>query len=350
MPEDYHILELAEKFNLPSQVTKTEPLKFGHINDTHILYSGNFEHKFILQRINSYVFHDIPGLMGNVSRVLDFIHTKDSESAYPVLYKTKDNNCFFQGPRQEYWRVYSYVSNSKSYLQCKSTEHAFKAAKAAGYFLSLISELPPQDFAITIPKFHDLHNRYLQFEDAVEADSANRAKEVQEEIDFAFKRQSLSQAVHDFPERLVHNDMKFNNVLFDNNSDEAIAVVDYDTIMSGTILYDFGDLVRSAGTPALEDEQDLSKVYLDIDYYQALLGGYTYYLKDILSPTEIKSLYLAPQYITLMIGLRFLTDYLNGDKYFKTSYRQHNLNRAKNQFELLKSMEKQEVAMKCSVT
>ena len=349
--------KITKSFQIAGSLKNIRPLKMGHINDTYI-FTTSVENSniYILQKINKDVFPNIPELMSNVTKLLNHIHIKLKSSynndRYPIIYNTVDNLSYLISEDQEYWRVYNYVSNTCSYSQCKDTAQALEGASCASRFQSYILDLEANDFFDTIPNFHNLEHRFKTFEDVLGKDIFNRAIGIKAEIDFVMERKYFAAKINklinagDIPLRVVHNDLKLNNILFDKVSGKAVSVVDLDTVMPGTLLYDFGDLVRNSSVRALEDETDLSKVFMDVDFFEAILKGYTKNLKNFFSKAEKENLYFAPQYITFMVGLRFLTDYLAGDNYFKIQYDTHNLDRARNQFKIVKSMEEQEDYMR----
>lgn len=346
---------IISQFQITESIATIRPLKLGHINDTFIFKTVDSK-KYVLQHINNDVFKNIPELMDNVSRLLSHVNKKlegiKSSDRYPKIIPTLEDKSFYIDDSGEYWRIYTYVLHTASFQKCESVENAYEAASCASRFQMYISELENKDFFETIPLFHNLPNRYLQFHKALSEDRFDRASTAKEIINFCLEREKFKDKItkliesKKIPLRVIHNDLKFNNILFDKTTNKAVSVVDLDTVMSGTLLYDFGDLVRSASVKADEDEKDLNKVFMDINLFEALLKGYTENLKDLFSQEEKDLLYYAPRNLTFTIGLRFLTDYLNGDKYFKIQYATHNLDRARNQFAVVKSMEEQENEMK----
>jgi Ser/Thr protein kinase RdoA (MazF antagonist) len=246
-----------------------------------------------------------------------------------------------------HWRVYIFIEKARTYDAVESPAQAFQAARAFGQFQKLLADLPAPRLHDTIQDFHHTPKRYAALEQAIAADVANRARLVKPEIEFARKRQAITARLLDarLPERVTHNDTKFNNVMLDDATGEGICVIDLDTVMPGLALYDFGDMVRTTTSPAKEDERDLSKVTMQFPMFEALVRGYLATAAEFLTPAEKELLAFSGRLITFEIGLRFLTDFLAGDVYFKVHRDGHNLDRARTQFKLVESIEGQETAM-----
>jgi len=246
-----------------------------------------------------------------------------------------------------YWRAYRYIEDASSFDSVESPQQAFQAAKAFGRFQRLLANLPAPRLHETIPDFHHTPKRFAALEQAIAADRAHRAILAKPEIEFALAHRSITGVLLDagLPERVTHNDTKLNNVLLDGATGEGICVIDLDTVMPGLAAYDFGDMVRTATSPALEDERDLSKVVMQFPMFEALARGYLSEAGAFLTPAEKLSLAFAGKLITFETGLRFLTDYLAGDTYFKTHREGHNLDRCRTQFKLVESIERHEEQM-----
>jgi hypothetical protein len=229
----------------------------------------------------------------------------------------------------------------------QSPVQALAAAKTFGRFQKLLADLPAPRLNDTIPDFHHTPKRFAMLEKAVAADPVNRAISAKPEIEFALHRQGICRVLLDakLPERVTHNDTKFNNVLLDDATGEGICVIDLDTVMPGLALYDFGDMVRTATSPAREDERDLSKVTMRFPMFEALMRGYLSTASEFLTPMEKQFLPFSGKLITFEIGIRFLTDFLAGDTYFKVHRDGHNLDRCRTQFKLVESIEQQETTM-----
>ena len=252
---------------------------------------------------------------------------------------------------QNFWRIYLFIEDATGYDIVENETQAYEAAKAFGEFQKLLVKLPGDRLVETIPDFHNSRKRYATLEKAIKDDSVDRVKSCQAEIEWAIKNKELANALLALfekgliPERITHNDTKLNNVLIDNKTQKATCVIDLDTIMPGLALYDFGDLVRTSTSPAAEDETDLTKVKMQMNMFEALTKGYLESAGDFLNESEIENLPVAGMTITYTIGLRFLTDYLQGDTYFKTTHPEHNLERCKTQFKLVQSMQEQKQVM-----
>jgi aminoglycoside phosphotransferase (APT) family kinase protein len=246
-----------------------------------------------------------------------------------------------------FWRAYHFIENARTYDSVQSPAQAFQAAKAFGEFQRMLADLPAPRLHDTIPDFHHTPKRFAALERAIAADVAGRAILAKPEIDFALARKSICGVLLDagLPERVTHNDTKINNVMLDDDTGEGICVIDLDTVMPGLVLYDFGDMVRTATSPGPEDERDLSKVNLQFPLFEALARGYLTSAAGFLTKEEKKHLAFSGKLITFEIGLRFLTDYLSGDTYFKVHREGHNLDRCRTQFKMVASIEQQEEQM-----
>lgn len=355
-----NLSEIINQFDIPGSCLSVAPLKKGHINDTYVStwQVADRTETFVHQRINHRVFRYIPELMENIVKITAHIAQQIAELEDETtlqLVPCKRGKWFLVDSAGNYWRTYSYISNSESYYVCSNAAQAKEAARTCGRFQSYINELDPANFFTTIPEFHNTMLRYRALEEAVVRDSENRVASARDAIDFALaRREQAGIVVHalkngSIPTRVTHNDLKFNNVMFDKETGKGIAVVDLDTCMPGSILYDFGDLVRNTSVPANEDETDLSRVYMDISFFRALAEGYFEPIHAHVTAAEWELVAFAPRLMTLTIGVRFLTDYLQGDTYFKTEYATHNLDRARNQFKIVESMEAQAGEMEAIV-
>jgi Ser/Thr protein kinase RdoA (MazF antagonist) len=251
----------------------------------------------------------------------------------------------------ETWRAYRFIENARTYDAVTSAEQAFQAARAFGRFQQQLASLPPPRLHETIPDFHHTPKRFAALEQAIAADAKGRAALARAEIEFARSRQSIAGVLlgAGLPERITHNDTKFNNVLLDDTTGEAVCIIDLDTVMPGLALYDFGDMVRTTTSPAAEDEQDLSKVTLKFPLFEALVRGYLESAGGFLTPAEKQHLAFSGKLITFETGIRFLADYLAGDTYFKVHREGHNLDRCRTQFKLVESIERQEEQMNRTV-
>jgi aminoglycoside phosphotransferase (APT) family kinase protein len=344
----------ASQFEFRGDVSAIVPHGNGHINDTYLvtcLAQGALV-RYILQHINRHVFRDPAAVMQNVERVTAHIAAQaagqpDGARRALRLVPTRDGRDWQVDAQGETWRAYRFIENARTYETATSTEQAFQAARAFGGFQQQLSTLPPPRLHETIPDFHNTPKRFAALEQAIAVDVAGRAALAKPEIDFARSRQSITGILLDagMPERITHNDTKFNNVLLDDKTGEAVCVIDLDTVMPGLALYDFGDMVRTTTSPAAEDELDLSKVTMQFPMFEALVRGYLDSAGAFLTAVERRYLAFSGKLITFEIGIRFLTDHLAGDTYFKVHREGHNLDRCRTQFKLMESIEWQEKEM-----
>lgn len=304
------------------------------------------QRRFILQRINKDVFHDPAAVMDNVCRVAAHLHSKAAEPRNCLsLVRALDDNFYCVDERGDYWRMYRFLEGLQSYDSVPSKVHARHTAREFGRFMAQLRDLPGPRLHETIPDFHNTPARYARLHEACEADTHDRSKHCGREIEQALKYEDSAgllvalKASGDIPERVVHNDTKINNVMFD--ADRAVCVVDLDTVMPGLAPYDFGDMVRSATMTAAEDETDLSRVAMRFDYYEALVEGFLTATGGFLTEAEVDSLAVSGRIITIEAGIRFLIDYLCGDRYFRTQRPGQNLDRCRAQFALAASIDAQ---------
>lgn len=350
--------DVCSKFSIYGDFVDAAPYGSGHINDTFaVIYGqGGTEVRYILQRINHNIFKNPPSLMDNIRRVTEHIGRKiagDPSSSRRVLtlIPTTDGMPFHRDGAGNYWRTYIFVEKADTFNIIENAGQAFEAAKAFGRFQKNLVDLTGPRLSETIPDFHNTVQRFKNLEKAVSEDKANRAKSVEKEIKFAFDRKGISEKLLKLnaqglvPERITHNDTKLNNVLIDRGTGEGVCVIDLDTVMPGLALYDFGDLVRTSTSPAAEDEKDLSKISMQMHMFEALVKGYLGGTENFLVKDETANLAFSGKLITFEIGLRFLTDFLEGDVYFKIHREGHNLDRCRTQFKLVQSIEDQEDEM-----
>ena len=350
---DFCLAEVIPFFDFKGEFIKEEKIKNGNINDTFLLsfQEENQQDRFILQRINRNVFRKPEKLMTNIVTILDHLRQKvissggDPDREVLSLINTKEGNYIHKSEQGHIWRAYKYIKGTRTYDLVEDPRHFYNAGKAFGRFQKLLRDFPARELYEIIPDFHNTPKRYRTFLKAVEDDPVNRVKEVREEIKFLNNRKDQLSVINDrletgdLPLRVTHNDTKFNNVLIDDRTGEGICVIDLDTVMPGSALYDFGDAIRSGASTAAEDEPDLAKINLDLELFGHFTRGFLEYIGDFLVIPEIKYLAFSTILITLELGMRFLTDYLNGDVYFKTDYSQHNLVRTRAQFKLATDME-----------
>jgi Ser/Thr protein kinase RdoA (MazF antagonist) len=354
MDNPSRLAKIVEHFGFEGDFLKAYPYGPGHINDTftvHFRKRDDAAQRYILQRINHNVFRNPEQVMQNIERVTAHLREKiiaacgDPERETLNLIPTTNGKTFHRTRDGNYWRAYVFISGAQTYQVVESLDHIYHASKAFGKFQRLISDLPAGQLYETIPNFHHTRKRFEVFVEAVEKDVKNRARSVSVEIEFVEKRAGDTSVLLDLleqgqlPERITHNDTKFNNVMIDDETREGICVIDLDTVMPGLSLYDFGDAVRSGANSAAEDERDLSKVGMALERYDRLTHGYLDAARDFLTPTEIDYMSFAAKLITLECGIRFLTDHLDGDVYYKIHRENHNLDRCRTQFKLVKDME-----------
>ncbi len=336
--------EVITQFAVADKLGAVEPWGNGHIHDTYRLTCGKA--RYILQRINTNVFKDPVALMDNIARVTAHLQTKQGPRAVQLI-AARDGQPFHRDAAGNYWRLFNFVAGTRSYEQVQSPAQAHEAARAFGRFLRWMGDLPAPRLHATIPHFHETLRRHGALEKAINADACQRVAVAEPEITFALKHEREVSALMEtpLPERIAHNDCKLNNVLFDEQTGSAVCVVDLDTVMPASALYDFGDLVRGTSSTAAEDERDLGKVNMDLRLFEALARGYFAEAGGLLTREERQMLVLAGKLITFETGIRFLTDFLCGDTYFKVHRDGHNLDRCRTQFALVASIEQQQAAM-----
>lgn len=330
----------------------------GHIHETFLISLPNNGEQYILQKINHSIFKQVDLLQENIEKITAHIRKElmkkagsDSEKQAIEVFKTNDGKAYFQDENQEFWRCFYFIPKSKTYDQISNPDLAYQAGKALGEFIKLLDNFPLGLLHITLPNFHNLDFRLEQFNESIEKNLTGRKTEIEDEIIFvqnkARKLIELLEMEHKkgIPLRVTHNDPKINNVLFDEN-DKAVCMIDLDTVMPGYIYHDFGDAIRTGAASAKEDEPDTSKMFVKLDLFEAYAKGFLAETLPILTKTELSILSFAPQLMTFIIGLRFLTDYVNGDVYFKIHHKKHNLERWFAQKALFTSMEENEQIMK----
>jgi hypothetical protein len=354
MKPRHDIGAVARRFQIPGEYVRGEPYGSGHINDT---YCVNFDQggtpvRYILQRINHNVFKNPIAVMENIQRVTAHLSGKlsgqgDFSRRLLTLMPARDGAAYHRDAEGNFWRAYIFIEKARTYDAVETPQQALEAAKAFGQFQKLLADLPAPRLHDTIPDFHHTPKRFSALEQTIEADAVNRAKLARAEIEFALRHKSMAGALLEakLPERVTHNDTKFNNVMLDDATGEGICVIDLDTVMPGLALYDFGDMVRTSTSPAKEDEEDLSKVTMRFEMYEALVRGYLAAAAGFLTKAERQLLAFSGKLITFEIGIRFLSDFLAGDTYFKVHREGHNLDRCRTQFKLVESIEEQEEQM-----
>lgn len=350
MRKDIDMRKVLDQFAVD---TSAMPYGNGHINDTFCLDSP----RRILQRINTSIFKNPEELMENVEKVTDFLREKivanggDPLRETLTVIKTVDGKNCYKYDEENAFRMYLFVENTKSIENSKTPEDLYEAGVGFGRFQRMLADYPAETLHETIKDFHHTPKRIEALREAIREDKAGRAASVKEEIDFALEQAEWADVVIKgiedgrIPLRVTHNDTKINNILFDQESGKAVCVIDLDTVMPGSMLYDFGDALRMGGSTAAEDETDLDQVWFEVEAFEAFAKGYLSEVKESLTETEIELLPLSVKLMTYECGIRFLTDYLNGDTYFKIHREHHNLDRARNQFKLVADITEKEALL-----
>lgn len=361
MNQDTLASHVTSGFRIPGSHIESHPYGNGHINDTFVaaFSQAGTRVRYIFQRINENVFKAPEHLMENIARVteaaarrLEIENVPDASRRALRVIPAQDGKPWCRDREGRIWRAYLFIEGARTYDIIQSPKQAFEAARAFGEFQKLASGLEGPRLHETIPNFHNTRSRFESLRGAVTADSRSRLSEVGAEWQFIQDREPLVdvlldlQAKGEIPERVTHNDTKLNNVMIDDATETAVCVIDLDTVMPGLALYDFGDLVRTATSPAAEDETDVSKVEMQMTMFEALVRGYLSSAGEFLNDVEKAHLAFAGKLIALEIGIRFLTDYLEGDHYFKIKRSGHNQDRCRTQLALVRSIEAQEPAMR----
>ena len=339
-----HLLAILHSFRLDAEPVSCEPYGCGHINVTYLVVTKSGR-RYILQKINHHTFRDVAGLMENITAVTEFLRTKtDDPRSVLTLVRTHEGESYLHA-QEGYWRVYNFVEDTLCLQLPETDEDFYQSAVGFGTFQQLLADFPAAQLHETIPNFHNTPDRYRAFLDVLDRDPMRRAAQVQPEIDFALARQAEMAVLQaalttgELPLRVTHNDTKFNNVLLDAKTRKALCVIDLDTVMPGSSLYDFGDSIRFGAATAAEDERDLSKMELSLERFRAFTHGYIRACPN-LTQKEVELLPLGTKVMTMECGVRFLTDYLDGDHYFAVHRSGQNLDRARTQFKLVADMEK----------
>jgi len=355
----YNLKEIFELFVADGTFLNGEPYGSGHIHDTfRIVTVENDKDDYILQRLNNKIFKNIPELQHNIERVT--VHLRNKLSIVPgsdvkreclSLVPSRDGKSWIIDDEHNYWRMYIFISNHYSYNVVDSPDKAFEGGKAIGRFQAMLSDMPGGPLFETIPWFHNIEKRLQTFNIKIRENPVGRVKSVAEEIDHILMKAEEMKIIlrlgneGKIPLRITHNDTKFNNILL-NEDDKALCVIDLDTVMPGYIHYDFGDAIRTVANTAFEDENDLSRIKMDINLFKAYSEGYLSETVETLNDVEKEFLAFAPRLITYTIAVRFLTDFIDGDNYFKIHHELHNLQRTRAQLRLVMSMEEQYEEMK----
>lgn len=341
-------------FRLEGAPRGARPYGNGHINDTFLVVCDDAgkEKRYILQRMNRSIFQNPPELMENIANVTAYLRERiierggDPDRETLSVIKTETGENYLEDSLHNFWRVFPFISDTFCLEKVENARDFYDCAVAFGSFQRQLSDYPADTLHETIPRFHHTPSRFSAFRKAVADDPLGRAASVQQEIDFALEREADTHVLTDLlekgdlPLRVTHNDTKLNNILFDSATRKALCIIDLDTVMPGLSLYDFGDSIRTGANTGAEDETDLSKIGLDLSLFETFTKGFLTGCGGSLTPLEIELLPLGAKLMTYECGIRFLTDYLEGDVYFKIHREHHNLDRARTQFKLVADMEK----------
>jgi hypothetical protein len=353
---------IVKQFRIEGKFLDARPYGTGHLHDTLLVNMIDNQQNvpYIFQRINHFAFRNPPGLMENILRVTGFIrqkleaqHLTKSDISRRVLtvILTRDGAAFYRDPGGNYWRAYIFIKGAHTYDKLDSLDQAYQVAYMFGQFLALLQDFPDPPLHETIPDFHNGPKRFRDFQEALASDLHNLAKTAKAEIDFLLAHESMFDVIpalvqkNEIPIRVTHNDPKVNNVMLDDATGKGVCVIDLDTVMNGVSLFDFGDLARSTLSSTDEDERNLTKVFVEIPRFETILKGFFAGVGESLTQTEQDYLVLSSKLMTLLIGVRFLTDYLRGDVYFKIHRQGHNLDRCRRQFKLAQSILEHEEEM-----
>ncbi len=345
------VREIFGHFAISFKPVKAEACGHGNINHTFSVETEDGS-KYILQRVNTYVFKKPDELMENIRNITLFLAGKireaggDPERETLNLIESDNGKCYYSDPKLgDIWRIYRMIEGATAYQSAEKEGLLYEAAKAFGIFQRQLSDYPADSLHETIPDFHDTAKRYEAFERAVEENAAGRATSVQKEIDALRGYRSYASLVVDgiregrIPVRVTHNDTKLNNIMIDDKTGKGICVIDLDTVMPGSLLYDFGDSVRFAANNGAEDDEDLSRVWLRCELYEEYVSGFLAGVGESITEEECRLLPESVLLLTYELALRFMTDYLNGDKYFKILSENHNLTRTRAQLRLVQDIE-----------
>lgn len=352
--EKSELIRIAEQFEIEGELESIDAHGNGHINDTFLLtcrVAPERVRKYILQRMNHEVFKDPDGLMENVMGVTSFLQKKirenggDSEREALNVIPLRGGGSYWKEGDGTFWRVYLFVEGADSFDVVERPEDFYESAVAFGHFQKLLEDYPAESLHETIPNFHNTIDRLEKFKEAVKADLMHRVAEVEAEIRFVMEREEDCHILCDMlasgeiPLRVSHNDTKLNNIMLDHETGKGICVIDLDTVMPGSALYDYGDSIRFGANTGEEDEKDLSKISCDLELFSLYTKGFIEGCEGSLTEKEIRMLPMGAKLMTLECGIRFLTDYLEGDHYYKIHRPEHNLDRCRTQFAMVKDME-----------
>ena len=335
--------ELLEQFALEGKPIVCDRHGCGHINETYKVLT-DAPHRYILQKLSGQAFKDVPGLMNNIRLVTEYLrrHSEKDRRVVNLIRTVNGESCLHVG--EDYWRVYDYVEDSVVLQTPRNAQDFYESAIAFGEFQTKLADFPVEQLVETIPNFHNTVDRYRIFKETLAKDPCGRAKDVQEEIAFVLSKEEEMATLQrmresgELPTRVTHNDTKLNNVLLKEDTYKPLCVIDLDTVMPGLSLYDFGDSIRFGAATAAEDEKDLDKVEMSLDMFRIFTKGFLTACTT-LTDRELEMLPMGAKTMTMECGVRFLTDYLDGDHYFAVHREGHNLDRCRTQFKLVSDME-----------
>lgn len=344
---DEKLLSIAERFDLDGRIASIKPLGEGFINDTFIIRTEGDAPDYILQRKNHAVFPDVPGMMDNILAVTEHIKAKVADPLRETLtvIRARDGKLYVED-EGNFWAVCLFIADTSSYDRADSPELAYQGGVGIGRFQALLADFD-KPLNETIKGFHNIRHRFAQWDETLKADPAGRVASLAEEIDWVESRRAemlgFWSLVEDgtIPTHVTHNDTKISNILFDKPTGKVLCAIDLDTVMSSTSLNDFGDAIRSYANTGAEDDRNLDNVEMSIEMFRAYADGYLSQQRATMTRSELDWLAFSARYITFEQVLRFLMDYIDGDKYYKTAYAEHNLIRTRAQYKLLQSMERQ---------
>jgi len=346
--------DILFNFAIDGEFVSCEPYGSGLINRTYVaVYNEDGRRvRYIVQRINTNLFKNVDGLMNNIKIVTEFNRAEivkrggDPNRESLTLVPTENGGTYFRTEEGDCYRVYVFIENAKGYDVVEKPEHFYESAVAFGKFAMLLDRFDSSKLFEVLPDFHNTVKRFDNFRRSLEADKFNRAKDVKKEIEFALNREKITHTIVDLlasgkmPSRVTHNDTKLNNVLIDTRTDKAVSVIDLDTMMPGSICYDFGDSIRFGCNPCLEDTPETEKVIFNMPLFETYTKGYLSVFGDTITDIERKNLPMGAILMTYECGIRFLTDYLDGDVYFRKTREGQNIDRTRSQFKLVSDMEK----------
>ena len=353
------ILRIAKRFGITDPIVETEHVTNGHINLTYLVTFGS--KRYIVQKINRYVFGNPEAVMNNIDCVTHFLRKKiredggDPERETLRFLRDENGKNYIVNDDGSFWRISVYIDGTTAYNSVEDIRMLYNAGVSFGLFQKRLADFPMDTLYETIPDFHNTEKRFNNLFDAIQEDPLKRASEVKDDIEYFKKNFELAKTFNKLLSdrkiclRVTHNDTKYNNILIDDKTGKALCVIDLDTVMPGLAAFDFGDAIRFAASSAAEDEKDLSKVYLDIEKYEAFTKGFIGASEGFFTDTETEYMALGARMMTLETAARFLEDYIRGDKYFRTHYSGQNLVRSRCQAQLARSMEKEYDTMRTIV-